>query len=204
MYFALHNGTLIPNTDTFREGKRNCTTFLVGTAVYVALMVVLKNLRLRLGRGMDAVLSALFLLWLADCAVMAYTYRSHYGRSIVCELGELGDAAGDDQRAWRYDGATHKYRRPTPAELAEAREAEAEDASRRAAARESGRRGAAVLRRKREIRAARVIQRWWRARLYNPPDGILYLRARDSFYEAASSMAGADPARGLGQPTAAA
>lgn len=182
VYFALHNGTLIPNTDTFREGKRNCTTFLVGTVVYVALMVVLQNLRLWLGRKVDAALSALLLLWLADCAVMAFTYRNHYGRSIVCELGELDDG---DQRSWRYDEATHKYRRPTPAELDEAREAEAEDASRRAAARESGRRGAAVLRRKREIRAARVIQRWWRGRLYNPPDGILYLRARDRFDEAA-------------------
>lgn len=178
VYFLLHNSQLLPNTETFREGRRNCATFLFGTAAYAALYVLVKNMQLSraYGRYLDAVLAALLALWLADCAVMAYTYRAHYGRNILCEL------ADDDQRAWVYDDATHKYRRPSRAELQARAEDERLAAAALAEAREAAARGAAVLRRKREGRAARTIQTWWRARLYNPPHGILYLRALQDFH----------------------
>lgn len=183
-YYTLHH--LLPETERFCEGRRNCATFLFGTLCYAVAYVLVQNARLRWGAACDALPQALFMAWAADCAVMGVTYRGYYGRSILCELGADGDG---DQRHWVYDEATHRYRKPTHAEVQEAeraREQQAADRAARAAARE---RTARIERRKREIRAARTIQRWWRARLYDPPRGVFYLRAKERFEGAAEAVA---------------
>ena len=36
------------------------------------------------------------------------------------------------------------------------------------------------------VRAARIIQRFYRCRIYAPPDGVMYLRSVDRFREAAT------------------
>ena len=182
-HFILHHAILPGTTDAWGNANRNCANFLAGTFAYVVVYVILRNLRLRQGELWDAVLHGLFLMWLADCATMAYEYRAYYGRNILNELGD-----DEDQRRWVFDEASHRYRRPTAAEV----EAEAEharvkaDVQRKRAdearkSREVAERTVAIKQRKREIRAARVIQRWWRARLYSPPDGIWYLRSKETF-----------------------
>ncbi len=185
-YYALHHA--LPETERFTEGRRNCATFLFGSFLYGFVYVLVKNLRLRAGECMDSVLSAMAMLWGADVAAMGYIYKSYYGRSLVNELAIVDDDVGHEGRpGWTYDVATHTYRRLTPADMVA--KATAEIAKRDRAAKadaakaETSTRVAAIDARKREIRAAKVIQRWWRDVLYSPPDGIFYLRAKQQFEE---------------------
>ena len=164
-YYALHQA--LPEDERFTGGKRNCSTFLYGSVMYAVLLAVVRAAGGR-KRWADAVASSIGLVWLADGAVMAYTYKAYYGRSIVHEAADPSAVAGK----WSYDPATHIY---SIADPATERETQARQA-----------RAAAIVQRKREIRAAKTLQRWWRDRLYSPPHGILYLRARSSF-EAASA-----------------
>ena len=179
-YYALHHA--LPDNERFTEGKRNCATFLFGSLLYLVVYVLVMNLRLARGECMDSVRSALLMAWLADCAAVGFIYKCHYGRSMLHEVAEVvGDQ--DDQRHWVYDDATHRYRRPTPAD--QARRVAEERARLVEESRQT--RVAAIDARKREIRAARVIQRWWRSVLYTPPKGILYLRAMQDFKQLASA-----------------
>ena len=109
--------------------------------------------------------SVLVMIWMADCSVMAYTYRKYYGRHIFHEFDD-----DEDQQSWIYDANTHKYRRLTASEIEE-----------NVVKMESARKSLAILEHKKEIRAARVIQRWWRGCLYNPPNGIFYKQAMVDF-----------------------
>jgi predicted secreted protein len=115
---------------------------------------------------------------------MAYEYRSYYGRTILNEI----DYGHGDQGDWVFDEDKHRYRLMNDAEklakefkeservrkvqekISEAREKEV-----------SKKRSKDVVQRKKEIKAARVIQRWWRRKLYEPPNGILYKRSLESF-----------------------
>lgn len=180
-YYVLHHTLL--ETETFKDGKRNCATFLFGTVLYAVLYVITKNMQLRFGLMWDAIATAIVAVWFADACTMAYVYRSHFGRSILHEV--------TTPEGWKFDKSSHTYKRPSKADvLEEALEVDGklmtvikthEDA-RESAAKQA--RGDAIRRRKEEVRAACVIQRWWRARLYNPPDGILYLKALRNFQEA--------------------
>ena len=78
---------------------------------------------------------------------------------------------------WIYDSATHRYRRPSAEEVKEAEQVEIDKIRKMDAAKKA----TAILEHKKEIRAARVIQRWWRGCLYNPPNGIFYKRAMADF-----------------------
>jgi hypothetical protein len=169
---------LLPDTERFTEGKRNCTTFLFGSMLYLVVYVIVMNLRLAHGECMDSVRSALVMAWIADCAAVGFIYKCYYGRSMLHEVAEVADLK-EDQRHWVYDEATHKYHRPSPSDI-----------ERRLADKARDERIAAIDARKREIRAAKVIQRWWRSVLYTPPRGILYLRARERFEEAAAVRTG--------------
>ena len=180
-YYALHHA--LPETPEFTGGKRNCATFLYGCLLYAVVYVVVMNLRLAHGECMDSLRSALFMVWLADVGSVGFLYKCRYGRSLLHEVAEV---AGDDQgsqRHWVMDEATGKYRRPDGADVARRRAEEAARLDRekaRLAEEEAGRataeRYAEIDRKKREIRAAKVIQRWWRSVLYTPPDGIVYKR----------------------------
>ena len=183
-YYALHHA--LPETDTFCGGKRNCATFLYGCVLYAIVYVAVMNLRLRHGECFDSVRSAVLMAWLADIAAVGFLYKSYYGRSLLHEVVDVG---GDgDQRTWIFDEETHRYRRPTPADELARRAAEdarlaAQEArlAKRLERTAAAERSAEIGRNKREIRAAKVIQRWWRSVLYTPPGGIFYLRAKESW-----------------------
>ena len=180
----MHNW--LPVSESFSEGRRNCATFLYGSVLYCILYVVVMNLRLRHGECMDSVRTGLLLAWLSDCAAVGVLYKMHYGRSLLNEVGEVvGCDDGNSRRRWVVDGETGKYRRPTAEEdvRREAEESDRAEAERRRIeakreARERRARSADIHENKRRVRAAKVIQRWWRKKLYEPPDGILYLRAQ--------------------------
>ena len=133
-----------------------------------------------------AIFTGLFLIWLSDVSVMAYEYRSYYGRTILNEL----DFGHGDQGDWVYDKDTHKYRLSNSAEKTAKAFKESERMRKvqeniwEAIEKEvSKKRALDVVKKKNEIRAARVIQRWWRKKLYEPPNGIFYKRSLVSFAE---------------------
>jgi hypothetical protein len=176
-YYLLHQ--VLPDTPPrFTEGKRNCMTFMIGSFLYLVVYVIVKN-SLKFGVCMDPVLHALFPMWVADCSTMAYIYRNHYGRNIMHEMS----TEGEDERSWVYDEATHRYRRPTERDAAAARKLE----GKQRAAEEKKERVEAVTENKRRIRAAKVIQRSWRKKIYAPPNGVMFLRAKESFNTDTSS-----------------
>ena len=151
------------------DGNRNSRTVIIGFFCYIALYVLLHQLHYSFGVFTDGFISGLFLMFLADVSVMAYTYKAYYGRGIMNEL-----IIDDDQSKWVYDQNTHKYRRPTSADIAKAEEeAKAEEARAASVARTNQ-----IRETKSKIRAAVFIQRWWRDKLYRPSCGILYLRAQ--------------------------
>lgn len=179
IYYTLHN--LLPKTYE-SDGKRNCATFMYGNCVYAIIYVILKNLQLKFGVVMDAVLSGFMMIILTDVCTMAYIYRSYYGRSILNEF------AADDKAHWVYEEETHSYRSKNQAELlADSIKAEKElqlvvqEHKRTINEMKAKLRTQKIQQSKTRIRAAICIQRWWRGMLYNPPNGILYKRALESF-----------------------
>lgn len=44
--------------------------------IYGILYIIVKNLQIVYGPTMHSVLAVLFMIWMADCSVMAYTYTS--------------------------------------------------------------------------------------------------------------------------------
>jgi hypothetical protein len=106
IFYTLHS--ILPWSDSLTEGQRNCRLFMIGSFIYVIIYVLLKNLQYYgyIDKIMiDAYLNALFYLILADAAVMAYIYKSYYGRSILNEV----NADDKDSDKWIYDNNTHKY-----------------------------------------------------------------------------------------------
>lgn len=154
-YYTLHH--LAPETARFRDGRRNCATFILGSALYGGVWMLLQNW---CGPALQRTSTvALWLLWLADALTMAYIYKAYYGRSILNELGA--------EDAWEYDAATHRYRRLTEEERLAQAEARTAAANETEQAREAQARGDAIAaaRTIRRLWRARMIQRWWRARL---------------------------------------
>jgi hypothetical protein len=135
------------------------------------------------GPWFDSVLSSLLLVFLADCATCGFLYKNHYGRSILHEVEEV--AGSDCKTNWVYDEETHKYRKKTCKE----KEVEAEEArietirkqEEKNTKNEKEQKKREIDKNKRETRAAKVIQKWWRKVLYEPPNGIFYLRAKSNF-----------------------
>ena len=131
------------------------------------------------GPCFDSMISSLLLVFLADCATCGFLYKSHYGRSILHEVEEV--AGVDGKSSWVYDESRHKYRKKTLQEIEHEKDLEKQKKEKVASKAEKEKRRKNIESSKREIRAAKVIQRWWRKVLYEPPDGIFYLRALDSF-----------------------
>lgn len=187
IYYLLHN--FLPETDTFKDGKRNCLTFMFGSLCYSIAYAVLKNFQLMYGVVLDAFITALLLTLGADMCTMAYIYKTYYGRNILHEIG-----AEREQKDWKYNDDTHKYRRTTEAEkiarkLQETKEKVVmqeiynKELNELKAKIKSMKKTEIILRNKEKLRAAVFIQRWWRKKLYLAPNGILYLKSLSSFNE---------------------
>ena len=167
LFYVLHNFVL-SNSPEFSGGRRNCATFLVGAVLFALLYGCVMHLKYLYGKVVDSLLLVLFWIVLADASTMAMEYKLYYGRTILHELND------DDSEKFEFLHDTHKYVRLSPERLEQKRAGKAALA-----------RGVQIQEEKRRIRAAKTIQRWWRSKLYNPTDGILYLRARRDFAELA-------------------
>lgn len=191
IYYIIHH--VLPETDTFTAGKRNCATFLLGTIIYGVLYAVLKNFQIIYGVFMEAVLSVFAVMIFADMCTMGYIYKRYYGRNILYEVS----AEGEDKK-WNFDKDTHKYTKKSYSELLAMK---LEDDKKTIIMKEiydkqiadlkakikGLKRKCKIVALKEKIRAAVVIQNWWRDKLYKPPNGILYLRAKTHFDELAST-----------------
>lgn len=200
-FYLIHH---LPWGEGIEATKRNCRTFLFGVALYCVVALVAKNLQMTGASwisGLWSMLQAVGLtVLLADVCVMAYLYRYSYGRSILEEI------APEKESSWVWDERESKWRSISLAERKERdlehvrvleehrlREAELlrevqrqqEELQQRQLAEV---RKTAIQRRKREIAAARMIQRWWRDLLYRPGTGRVYLRASREFNQLASSL----------------
>jgi hypothetical protein len=176
------------------NGKRNCRTLLIGVCIYVGIFLILKNLQINeYVRGMyDALYSAFFIMIVADVSVMAYMYRSYFGRNILHEL-----APSDDKKdGWYYDPITHKYSNQLPLEDQLKKDLQEKQLIEEYALHEKIMMSQMEQKRKEiemvneanqcigeknRVRAAIIIQKWWRDHLYRPGTGIFYLQSKKSF-----------------------
>jgi hypothetical protein len=105
---------------------------------------------------------------------MAWIYKNHYGRTIINELVV--------NRNHVYDEEWHKYREKTELEK-EIEKAKIDDKLKDLLDLEERKRNVQeVLKTKEKIKSAKKIQNWWRNILYNPENGILFLRSQSDFY----------------------
>jgi hypothetical protein len=160
------------------------------------IYVVLKNLQIHgyLNGIYDALYTAFIVILLADIAVMAYVYRSYFGRNILHELSP----DTEKKEEWYYDPETHKYSNHLPLEAQLAKDLKEEKAHEEykiqkellaeqitefKEAHITKMETAKIIEDKNRIRAATKIQQWWRKHLYEPGHGTLYLKSQQHFEE---------------------
>lgn len=95
------------------HGKRNCKLFLLGTFIWVIIFVLAWNFKLGYFGPRkiwtDSVIYGLWVLLFADLFVMAYIYRSYFGRSLLWEVNEI-----DSDKLFEYNEKKHKYKKRLP------------------------------------------------------------------------------------------
>lgn len=107
-FYLLHES--IP-THNNNHGKRNCKVFLSGVVLYCLLYVLLVNGSIHnvfSNRLFDALFYVIFIIFMADVAVVAYEYKLFFGRAIWNEVSELHT---DNLPEWNYNIDSHSYSR---------------------------------------------------------------------------------------------
>lgn len=193
IFYTIHN---LPWGHDLTDGQRNCRTFLLGVCIYVGLYLILKNLHIfgYLGGMYDALYSSFLVILMADIGVMGYVYRSYFGRSILHELSP------DEQKTqkWYYDPKTHTYLEHPPIEVQltnELKEQAAraeydlkmerlqEEITHLKQEKFSQEQTQQIIDGKNRLRAAVMIQRWWRRHLYQPRTGVVFKKAQQDFVD---------------------
>lgn len=119
VFYLLHNlfNELGVNEkdDDIEHGKRNCKLFLLGVFIYVCIYTFLMHLKVMYPNWLmnDVYRSGLVYLFVADIFVMAYIYKSYFGRSIIHEIGE------ENELEFEYDKDNHRYIRSKNKKLIE-------------------------------------------------------------------------------------
>jgi hypothetical protein len=115
IFYTLHElfNLLEINTDKngkIDHGKRNCKLFLLGTFLWIILFVLAWNYKMGffgpIKLWTESLIYGLFVMLFADLFVMAYIYRSYFGRNILWEVNE--DTA---EEIFDYDESKHKYKK---------------------------------------------------------------------------------------------
>ncbi len=117
IFYTLHEmfNILDVNTEQGKtdHGKRNCKLFLLGTFIWVIIFVLAWNFKLGYFGPRkiwtDSVIYGLWVLLFADLFVMAYIYRSYFGRSLLWEVNEI-----DSDKLFEYNEKKHKYKKRLP------------------------------------------------------------------------------------------
>ena len=93
-------------------GKRNARIFIFGMCGWVLLYGLIYHFKMK-SNFLDWLYYGLIVLFVADIAVMGWTYKDYYGRSIMHELDP------DDQDNWKLNKETHKYEKVVEASYPE-------------------------------------------------------------------------------------
>lgn len=191
IFFTIYNldwGKKLSNS------QRNCRIFVYGMCIYTLIYVLLKNLQIskQFGERFDIIYTAIFVLFFVDVVTMAYLFRSYFGISIFEET--LGKTDGK-----KYDPTTHKY---IDIPLQEKLEKNLQDKKilekyeikekllnekikKLELALESKKisqmKKEEITNNKQRLRAAVMIQRWWRRKLYKPGEGTIFKKAQKDF-----------------------
>ena len=139
IFYLLHN---IEWGSELSSGARNARTFLVGSVVYALLYTIVAHWIRTQSDLYESLRLFVTMVFIADLFTMGYTYRNHYGRTILNELG-------DNDSEWEYNAKRDRYRKKKagPVRFDRSDLSQTDDAE--------------VLL-SRQIRAAVKIQRWWR------------------------------------------
>jgi hypothetical protein len=121
IFYTLHElfSLMDVNTENGKidHGKRNCKLFLLGTFLWIVVFILAWNFKMgyfgprRIWT--DSIIYGLWVLLAADLFVMAYIYRSYFGRNILWEVNE--ERA---EEIFDYDEKKHKYRKKKTEEVA--------------------------------------------------------------------------------------
>jgi len=112
IFYTLHELFNVFDVNTENDktdhGKRNCKLFLLGTFIWIIVFILAWNFKLGFFGPRkiwtDSVIYGLWVLLFADLFVMAYIYRSYFGRNILWEThGE------DTDELFDYDEKKHRY-----------------------------------------------------------------------------------------------
>lgn len=118
VFYLLHSSDIWSKKQT--NGQKNSKTFLFGMFIYSLIYIITFNLYLKgsIDRvTYDAIYFICIVMFLSDVAVVGYTYRSYYGRSLLNEVGEIADITPKDNK-WQYDKNTDTYiRKPNDKEI---------------------------------------------------------------------------------------
>ena len=115
IFYTLHEmfNSLDVNTDAngkIEHGKRNCKLFLLGTFLWIVVFILAWNYKLGYfgprKLWTDSIIYGLWVLLFADLFVMAYIYRSYFGRNILWEVNEE-----HAEEIFDYDENKHKYKK---------------------------------------------------------------------------------------------
>jgi hypothetical protein len=88
----------------WREGKKNCLTFIIGANIHLMLFLFIQYLAKHTGNMFIELLYRFYFVFvIIDVIAMAILYKCYWGRSIVNEMG-----AEDN---WEYDEDRHRYSR---------------------------------------------------------------------------------------------
>jgi len=102
---------------------------------------------------------------------MAWIYKNHYGRTIICELGSDNNHVYENGK---YREKTEIEKQMELDEIYEKTKIEIEKKKKIKETKE-------IIKTKEKIGAIKKIQNWWRNILYNPNDGIFYLQSKINF-----------------------
>src|SRR3989304_639972 len=106
MIFYLVHHIMNYFTLDWREGKKNCLTFIIGANLHLFLFLFIQYLAKNSGNMyIELFYRFYFVFVIIDVIAMAILYKCYWGRSIVNEMG-----AEDN---WEYDAEKHKYARKT-------------------------------------------------------------------------------------------
>lgn len=143
IYYLIHSAKWWGKS--MEDGKRNCLTFMIGSYVWFFIFMTIQYLSGGNKNSLFELAKANFMILIGiDAAVMAYTYKTFYGRSILHELA-------DNNNGWIYHSGKHKYIKYNPGNLT---------------AYQESRYG--QLKQKNNLKQIVKIQRWWKELFYSP------------------------------------
>lgn len=124
VFYTLHElfNTLKINENEdgkIEHGKRNSKLFLLGTFIWVVIFVLVMNIKLqyhgtKTSLWIGTLFHGLVVLAIADCIVMAYTYKSYFGRNLSWEM-----KPEESDKKFDYDYEKEKYIRNPTKEIVE-------------------------------------------------------------------------------------